>query len=76
MFVYLVFDDGKENYKCLVKIFLIELKKRYLFFRYFSKFYEVEVDDFISNELNSDLDYNYFLYYNLCWYLDVVGFFN
>lgn len=69
-------DDGKENYKCLAKIFLTELKKRHLFSRYLSKSHEVEADDFISNELNSDLDYNYFSHYNPCWYSDAAGFSN
>lgn len=69
-------DDGKENYKCLAKIFLTELKKRHLFSRYLSKSHEVEADDFISNELNSDLDYNYFSQYNPCWYSDAADFSN
>lgn len=58
------------------KIFLTELKKRHLFSRYLSKSHEVEADDFISNELNSDLDYNYFSHYNPCWYSDAAGFSN
>lgn len=73
---YLVLDDGKENYQCLAKIFLTEFKKRHLFSRYLSKSHEVEADDFISNELNSDLDYNYFSHYNPCWYSDAAGFSN
>lgn len=45
-----------------------------LFSRYLSKSREVEAEDFISNELNSDMDYNYFSQYNPCWYSDAAGF--
>lgn len=62
----------------LVAIFLLIVccKRLPTDHRYLSKSHEVEADDFISNELNSDLDYNYFSQYNPCWYSDAAGFSN
>lgn len=60
----------------LVAIFLLIVccKRLSSNHRYLSKSREVEAEDFISNELNSDMDYNYFSQYNPCWYSDAAGF--